>query len=101
MCRDIDYCTRQLAAILDDIEIATRIEPDQRSQQTIAVALVNTASRATRADLIEALEGRGFTVVSTPQESPIRVDATVDTTPVPGDRAAKETLPDDSEVDTP
>jgi len=101
MCRDIDHCTRQLAAILDDIEIATRIEPDQRPQQTIAVALVNTTSRATRADLIQALERRGFIVVSTPQESPIRVDATAGTTPISDDRAVQETLQGDSEVDTP
>lgn len=76
MSADIDYWTRQLRAVLDKMEPATRVEPDRGAEHTIAVSLEETTARSARAELIAALERRGFDTVSASQESPIRVDAT-------------------------
>ena len=78
MPADIDYWTRQLTAVLDYMEPATRVEPERGAETTVAVSLVNTTARSARAELIRALERRGFKIVSSSQESPIRVDATAD-----------------------
>lgn len=78
MPAEIDYWTRQLRAVLSRMEPATRIESDRGTEHTIAVSLINTSARSARAELIAALERRGFAVVSTTRESPIRVDATAD-----------------------
>lgn len=78
MSADIDYWTRQLTAVLGKMEPATSVDPDRGAEHTIAVSLVNTSARSARAELIRALERRGFEIVSSSQESPIRVNATAD-----------------------
>jgi hypothetical protein len=78
MPTDIDYWASQLTAVLDKMEPATSVDPERGAETTIAVSLVNTSARSARAELIRALERRGFKIVSASRESPIRVDATAD-----------------------
>jgi len=74
---DLDYWSRQLRAALERMEPETKMTI-RKNAHDIVVAVASGSSRAERAELVAALERRGFEIVSTTTEEYVRVNATAD-----------------------